>query len=228
MVLAAADPDSFPALVRILRGGGVAIAPGDTMYGLIGLAPETESRLRRVKGRNEETPFLQLIEDASWIERISALPLPSRLRRFWPGPLTIVFPARAGGTAALRMPDNRFLRDLLKALDHPLFSTSVNRTGSPPLGTVEEMRRELGSDVDAIYDAGDRAPGPPSTLVDITRRPFVVLREGAVSLGNGRPRGAPRRSARSPLPSWIPDGTRFLPGRVREFRPGPARFPRGR
>ncbi|MGA2641854.1 MAG: L-threonylcarbamoyladenylate synthase [Spirochaetia bacterium] len=182
MVLAAADPRSFQILVQILRGGGVAIAPGDTMYGLIGLAPEAAARLRRVKGREEEKPFLQLIGDASWIGRISDVPLPPRLGRFWPGPLTIVFPAHAGGTAAFRVPDNRFLRDLLHALDQPLYSTSVNRAGSPPLKAVQDMRRELEGDVDAIYDAGDQAPGEPSTLVDITRRPFVILRQGAVHL----------------------------------------------
>ncbi len=182
MVLAAADPRSFPALVRIIREGGVVIAPGDTMYGIIGLAPEAEERLRRVKGRHEEKPFLRLIGDASWIARISDQPLPPRLGQFWPGPLTIVFLARAGGTAALRMPDHRFLLDLLKSLDQPLFSTSVNRAGSPPLGTVAEMRRELEPSVDAVYDGGDQAPGPPSTLLDITRRPFAVLREGAIRL----------------------------------------------
>ena len=63
MVLTAADPGSFPALVRILAGGGVAIAPGDTMYGLIGIAPDAEGRLRGVKGRGEDKPFLQLIAD---------------------------------------------------------------------------------------------------------------------------------------------------------------------
>jgi L-threonylcarbamoyladenylate synthase len=182
MVLAAADPRSFPALVRILSGGGVVIAPGDTMYGLLGLAPQAEARLRRVKGRGDGKPFLQLLAEASWIGRISEIPLPPRLARFWPGPLTLVFPARGGGTAALRVPDDRLLRDLLRALDQPLYSTSVNRSGSPPLDSVEEMRRELEGEVDAIYDAGDRAPGAPSTLLDITRRPFAILRQGAVRL----------------------------------------------
>jgi L-threonylcarbamoyladenylate synthase len=182
MVLAAADPASLPTLVRILSTGGVAIAPGDTMYGLIGIAPRAEARLKQVKGRGEDKPFLQLIADVSWVARISDLPMPSRLARYWPGPLTLVFPARAGGTAAMRVPDNRFLRDLLLALDQPLYSTSVNRAGSPPLQTVAEMQRELEGDVDAIYDAGDQAPGAPSTLVDITRRPFSVLRQGAVVL----------------------------------------------
>jgi L-threonylcarbamoyladenylate synthase len=182
MVLAAAEPRSFQALVQILARGGVVIAPGDTMYGLLGPAPEAEARLRQVKGRGEDKPFLQLIADASWVRRISDMPLPPTLERFWPGALTLVFPDRAGGTTALRVPDHRFLRDLLRALDRPLFSTSVNRAGSPPLQTVAEMRRELEGDVDAIYDAGDLPAGAPSTLVDLTRRPFVVLREGAVLL----------------------------------------------
>jgi L-threonylcarbamoyladenylate synthase len=182
MVLAAADPRSFPTLVRILAGGGVAIAPGDTMYGLVGIAPEAELRLRSVKGRGDEKPFLRLIADTSWIQRISDAPMPARLARYWPGPLTLVFPARGGGTAALRAPDHRFLQELLRALDRPLYSTSVNRAGTEPLRTVEEMRRELEEKVDAIFDAGDQAPGAPSTLLDITQRPFAVLRQGAVRL----------------------------------------------
>jgi len=182
MVLAAADPRSFPALVRILARGGVVIAPGDTMYGLVGIAPEAEQRLRGVKGRGEDKPFLCLIADASWIERISDMPMPSGLARYWPGPLTLVFPARAGGTAALRVPNHRFLQELLRALDRPLYSTSVNRTGGEPLRTMEEMRRELESDVDAIFDAGDQPSDAPSTLLDITRRPFAILRQGAVRL----------------------------------------------
>ena len=180
MVLSAADPRSFETLVRILAQGGVAIAPGDTMYGLVGIAPEAEDRLRSVKGRGEEKPFLRLLADPSWIVRISDMPTPPLLARYWPGPLTLVFPARDGGTAALRVPDHPFLQELLRALDRPLYSTSVNRAGARPLRTVEEMRREMEGDVDVIFDAGDQPPGAPSTLLDLTRRPFKVLRQGAV------------------------------------------------
>ena len=182
MVLDAADPGSFPALVRILAAGGVAIAPGDTMYGLIGIAPVAEGKLRAVKGRGEDKPFLRLLGHASWLGRISDMPLPPRLARYWPGPLTLVFPARDGGTAAVRVPDHPFLRQLLEALDRPLFSTSVNRAGQQPLRTVREMRREMEDDVDAIFDDGDHPPGPPSTLLDLTRRPYVVLRQGAIQV----------------------------------------------
>ena len=182
MTVSAGDPRSFDTLVQVLKSGGVAIAPGDTMYGLIGEAPGTEERIRRIKGRGEDKPFLQLLPEQSWVARVSDIPVPPRLRRYWPGPLTMVFAARAGGTVALRVPDSPFLRDLLIAVGAPLFSTSVNRAGQQPLSVLGEMRREFEADVDLIYDGGPSPAGLPSTLLDITARPFRVLREGALHL----------------------------------------------
>ena len=152
------------------------------MYGLVGVAPETGERIREVKGRGEDKPFLRLLPDPSWVEKFSPQPVPDRLLRYWPGPLTLVFAAHEGGTVALRVPDSQFLRELLTAVGHPLYSTSVNRAGAAPLQTVQEMRREFEESVDLIYDAGDLPPGPPSTLVDVTARPFKVLRAGALLL----------------------------------------------
>jgi L-threonylcarbamoyladenylate synthase len=182
MRIGADSPGAFLSLVRILDAGGIAIAPGDTMYGLIGVAPESEARLRRVKGRGEDKPFLVLLADATWTSRMSDLPVPEKLARYWPGPLTIVFPDRHGGTIAMRVPDSAFLRDLARALGKPLCSTSVNRSGAPVLSTVDEMARELENDVDVIYDDGDQPPGAPSTLVDICSHPYRVLRQGALRL----------------------------------------------
>jgi L-threonylcarbamoyladenylate synthase len=182
MVLRADSPDSFSTLARILASGGIAIAPGDTMYGLIGIVPGAEARLRAVKGRGEDKPFLQIVADASWIERISDLPMPRKLMSYWPGPLTIVLPDRQGGTVAVRVPDSAFLQDLVRAVGFPLYSTSVNRAGTPPLRTVAEMRREFSGEVDAMYDDGDQEPGPASTLLDITSIPFKILRQGALRI----------------------------------------------
>ena len=182
MVVRADSPDAFLLLARVLAGGGVAIAPGDTMYGMLGIAPDTESRIRQVKGRGEDKPFLRLLPDSAWVSKVSDMPVPGRLARYWPGPLTLVFPDRAGGTVALRVPDSTFLRTLLMAVGKPLFSTSVNRAGAAPLPTIDAMRREFEGDVDLIYDAGDILPGPPSTLLDVTARPFKVLRQGALRL----------------------------------------------
>ncbi len=182
MVVKAASPEAFRSLVRVLASGGVAIAPGDTMYGLVGIAPDSGDRIREIKGRGEDKPFLQLLPDPSWVAKFSPLAAPANLLKHWPGPLTLVFPAREGGTVALRVPDSHFLRELLEAVGRPLYSTSVNRAGAAPLQRVEEMRREFEDVVDLIYDAGDLPPGPPSTLVDVTSRPCRVLRPGALLL----------------------------------------------
>jgi L-threonylcarbamoyladenylate synthase len=182
MTVRAGEAGSFDRLVEVLVSGGVAIAPGDTIYGLIGAAPGSEDRIRRIKGRGEDKPFLQVLPDQSWVARVSDMPVPPRLARYWPGPLTMVFSARGGGTVALRVPDSEFLRKLLYAVNVPLFSTSVNRAGRPALASLEEMRREFENEVDLIYDAGTAPSGVPSTLVDISVRPFRVLREGALRL----------------------------------------------
>lgn len=182
MVARAADAGSMERLAALLSRGGVAIVPCDTMYGIVGAAPETEERIRRIKGRGEEKPFLQLIAEASWVHSVSDMAVPAALSRYWPGPLTLIFPARAGGTVAMRLPDSAFLRQLLAGIGRPLYSTSVNRAGGSPLFDLSEMVREFENDVDLIFDAGNLPPGPPSTLVDVTRRPFRVLRAGAVRI----------------------------------------------
>ena len=182
MVVSAADPGSLPRLVEVLRKGGVAIAPCDTMYGLVGIAPDTERRIRGIKGRGEEKPFLQLLSDLSWVAQFSDLAVPARLAKYWPGPLTLVFPARQGGTVAFRVPDSTFLRNLLGALGRPLFSTSANRAGTLPLNRIVDIGREFEKVVDLIFDAGDLPAGLPSTIVDVSSRPYKVLRAGALAV----------------------------------------------
>ncbi len=184
MAAPAGDPGSFAALVRVLSTGGVAIIPCDTIYGIVGAAPQTEERIRSIKGR-ETRPFLQLIAEASWVARLSDAEVPAALAKHWPGPLTIVLAARGGGTVALRVPDSSFLRELLLAVDAPLYSTSVNRSGMPPMNRIAEIRQELESEVDLVIDAGDLLSGVPSTLVDATSRPCRILRQGALVLPPG-------------------------------------------
>lgn len=181
MVARLDDPDTLAALRRILAGGGVAIVPCDTVYGIVGI-PASEGRISRLKGRGPGKPFLRLIGDESWLVRYTAAALPPVLRSFWPGPLTVVFPDRSGGTIALRVPADRWLRDLLAALDQPLASTSVNAEGEPPLGRIGEIVRRFESKVDLVVDGGDRSDAAPSTILDVTVTPYRVLRQGPVRI----------------------------------------------
>lgn len=180
MRLPCEHPGLADRLCAILAAGGVVIMPCDTIYGLVGLAPDTEARIRGLKGR-EEKSFLQLIGSAQWLPRFTAAALPQSLAAYWPGPLTVIFPARAG-TVALRVPADPLLETLLHRLDRPLFSTSVNRSGQPALFRIQEICVQFEAGVDLVVDAGDLPAKLPSTILDATRRPFRVLRAGAVTI----------------------------------------------
>jgi L-threonylcarbamoyladenylate synthase len=179
MVIAAGSPEALPKLQVILGNGGVAVVPCDTIYGLVGIAPDTEARIRAIKGRGEDKPFLQLVADSEGASRI-AFPAPPRLAKYWPGPLTIILPAYAGGTIALRVPDSEFLRGLIQSIGRSLYSTSVNRAGQAPLWRIGEIVESFESAVELVLDAGDLPGASPSTMVDATSRPFRVVRQGSL------------------------------------------------
>jgi L-threonylcarbamoyladenylate synthase len=181
--------DLLPRLALILSRGGIAIAPCDTMYGIIGIVPDSESRIRTVKERGEDKPFLQLISDVTWVRRVAGAEPPPALARHWPGPLTLIIPVVSAGpftrnlrTVAVRVPDSAWLRDLIQRLDAPLYSTSVNRAGQDPLWKISEIRAAFECDVDLIVDGGNLGRNVPSTIVDASSRPFKVVRHGVLEM----------------------------------------------
>lgn len=180
MIVDAAEPRLAERLADCFSASGVAIMPCDTIYGIVGPAPGSEARLRELKGRGEKS-FLQLIAGADWLARFGDLSLPPSLAAYWPGALTVIFPT-AGGSVALRVPADALLRDLLKRLDRPLYSTSANRSGRPALWRIVDILGEFEAAVDLVVDAGDLPGRLPSTIVDVGRKPFQVLRQGALAL----------------------------------------------
>ncbi len=181
MIVSRDDPRAVGLITDVFRTGGVAVLPCDTIYGLVGPVPESESRLREIKGRGETRPFLMLIGDESWMAPYSAQPLPPALASFWPGELTLLFRARgAGGAVAFRLPRDPWLRSVLAAAGRPLFSTSVNRSGEPHLRRIDEIAGRYEGEVDAVVSAGDLPDAVPSTILDLTVRPYRVVRQGTV------------------------------------------------
>jgi L-threonylcarbamoyladenylate synthase len=181
--LSVADPALFATLRSTLESRAVVIMPCDTIYGMVGIAPETEASLRRVKGRGEKS-FLLLVPSVQWLPRFTEQELPDALRRYWPGALTVIFRGKGapGETVALRVPDDPLLLGLMESLQRPLFSTSVNRSGEPSLWRIADILDQFGKRVDLVVDAGDRSGGLPSTILDVTAAPFRILRHGAVDL----------------------------------------------
>lgn len=177
---------------RVLEQGGLVGIPTETFYGL-GVNPFDQTALERlsvVKGRVEGKPILVLVASprdlASFAEHVPSAAA-ALMDMFWPGPLTLLFPARAsvpsaltGGTGrvGLRLSSCRPLRELLERVG-PLTGTSANRAGAPPLRTADEVEQAFGAELDVIVDAGPTPGGLPSTVVEVDET-LRIIRDGAV------------------------------------------------
>jgi L-threonylcarbamoyladenylate synthase len=177
-----------------LQHHGVVAIPTETYYGL-GVNPFDAAALRRiaaVKGRPDGKPILVLIGDAAQLESLVASRPPAAevlMKRCWPGPLTIVFPAgpelpvelTAGtGTVGVRWTSCAALAEILVRVG-PLTGTSANRSGTAPFRTAAEVERALGGDIDLIVDAGTTPGGLPSTVVHVAPEGAEMVREGAIA-----------------------------------------------
>src|SRR5437762_610375 len=124
------DPpaDVLDELAHVLRGGGVALLPTDTIYGLHAVATNDDAvaRIKAMKGRGDDKPFVII---ASSIDQLLTLgaDIPHGLAGLWPAPLTAIL-ACGATTIAARIPDLRWLRALLDRTG-PLVSTSASRSG---------------------------------------------------------------------------------------------------
>ncbi len=178
-------------LAAALSSGEVVAVPTDTVYGLAvdPRLPGAVDRVFALKRRPELFQLPVLVADPTEIVGLAqATAIAERLiSRYWPGPLTIVLPRRAGvtfdlggdpATIGLRCPKSPLLRELLRRTG-PLAVTSANRHGEPPLSTAGEVRQSFGAGVTAVLDGG-RCDGTPSTVISLACRDAKCLREGAI------------------------------------------------
>jgi L-threonylcarbamoyladenylate synthase len=193
-IVRADDPACIDRAARLLAAGELVCYPTDTVYGVGALASNDAAvrRLYAVKGRDPRNPMPLLLGDpeaAQWVAEVTPTAR-ALMRRFWPGPLTIVMTkapsfrslALAGeDTVALRVPDLDILREIIRAVGEPITGTSANRSGARPPRFAAEAALQLGDMVALVIDGGAARLGRESTIVDITRDPPVVLREGPVS-----------------------------------------------
>jgi L-threonylcarbamoyladenylate synthase len=174
------EPRALKALSDILRSGGIAILPCDTIYGFVGKAPDTDARIREAKGRGETKPFLRLAPSVEEAATYSAEPLDPTLAALWPGKVSIILKDGSGQTTAVRVPDDPFLIEAIRLSGCHVFSTSVNVSGQAPLWKIAEIEATFGAAVDLIIDGGDLPGGQASTILDATKRPYTVVRQGAL------------------------------------------------
>lgn len=181
--------------VDVLVKGGIIAYPTETLYGLGVRVMDKESvqRLFEIKGRPQDKPIPLIVGSLEVLKTIAEEIPPEAeklIKEFWPGPLTLVFKAKASvselltagtGTIAVRIPGESFALSLSRKIDFPITSTSANPSGATPPEVADEVSRYFGDKIDLIIDGGKTPIGKPSTIIDVTVKPWQILREGAIT-----------------------------------------------
>ncbi len=183
------------AAARIIRRGGLVAFPTETVYGL-GAAAENRQAVKNIfaaKGRPADNPLivhvsgLEQVKDVASCVPQSALKL---MRRFWPGPLSLVLPSSAAlpqevsaglPTVAVRMPAHPVALRLIRAAGVPIAAPSANRSGRPSPTACSHVLADLAGRIDAVLDGGSCPLGLESTVLDLSGSGPVILRPGGIS-----------------------------------------------
>ena len=184
------------ALERCVGGGGVAIFPADTLYGLAcdPVNADAVERIHSIKGRDEGKPSaVMYFSPLAMRELVAGLGERSRqaVAELLPGPVTLVIanPDRRYPLASRDDPETlgvRLIAGPLSGTMTPILQTSANRSGEPPPRSFDEIHDQVLAGADVAIDGGELI-GAPSTVVDLTELDttgrWEVLREGALPRG---------------------------------------------
>lgn len=182
----------------VLRSGGLLVYPTETVYGIgVALSADVDA-VRRAKRSPPGRPYLVVAADEAMACALWTTPPPIELSTHWPGPLTLIGPAREGvppellgdsggvATIAVRVPGDAWLRALVAEVGEPIVSTSANVAGAPaPRSFADVDVAALAPDL--AIDRGPCPGGVASTLVDFVAVPWKILRPGPLTPERGSP-----------------------------------------
>ncbi len=190
------DGPAIADAARALRRGGLVLMPTETVYGLAADAanPAAIAAVVEAKGRPRFNPLIAHVADVAAAQRLVTLDARALAlaQVFWPGPLTIVAPARADSTVcdlaragldsiAVRAPAHPVAQALLAAFGGALCAPSANRSGRPSPTTLRDAVEETGFAAAAALDGGPCAVGVESTVVSLLDGPVRLLRPGGLA-----------------------------------------------
>ena len=179
----------------LIRNGGLVSVPTETVYGLAGdgMNPEAVKKIYEVKGRPSVKPLSLMVSGKEDMPRYAA-DIPDAALfladRYWPGPLTIVLKAQevipdivlaGGNTVGLRCPDHPLTLQLIRDSGTALAAPSANLSGSKSPVCAQDVLDVFDGKIEAVIDGGPCTLKTESTLIDLSSKPYRILRAGAVS-----------------------------------------------
>lgn len=178
-------PDCHEA-AECLASGGIVAFPTETVYGLGANAAMQSAvdRLCELKKRSENKPFtLHMASGDDIGKHVKVIPEKAErlMRRFWPGPLTIVFPTEDGSGLGVRVPSNEVAVELIKLAGVPVVAPSANVSEESPACNAEQVADIFSGKIDMIVDGGTTELRQSSTVVSFQGNSPEILREGIIS-----------------------------------------------
>ena len=180
-------------LINVLKNGGVAILPSDTVYGIFADATSEECIKRVDDIKHSNKPHLIVVSNMEMLEKyVSEInDLQKKIiDEYWPNTLTILFKknklisdelTKGSEYIAIRMPKNDSLIKLINKVGKPLISSSANITSKSVITNVNMLESELKDNVDYIYDGGTLSD-VASTIIKVENNKIEFLREGEISV----------------------------------------------
>ena len=194
-IISANDAQVVALAANYLTTGDLVAIPTETVYGLgaNGLNPEAVAKIFQVKGRPQDNPLILHIADPEQME-LFCHDIPEAAyalaKAFWPGPLTMVLPAkdivpmstRANlPSVAVRCPDCAITREIIRSAGVPVAAPSANISGKPSTTTAQHVYDDHAGKIPLIVDGGACRVGVESTIVDLTDEKPRLLRPGGIT-----------------------------------------------
>ncbi len=176
--------ENIKEIAKVLKSGGIAILPTDTVYGIASIAKNEDAvkKIYELKNRNLKKPMNVLVSNIDMIKKITKKVDKEEekiINKFFPGALTIIFEKNeelpdivTGGikTIGIRSPNSKILLDLIEYIGGPIVATSCNLAGEPAITNAQDAKDIFSGKVDLIVDEGESKIGIPSTIIKIQNR----------------------------------------------------------
>jgi len=187
--------EKLASALAALRRGEVIAFPTETLYGLgaDALNFSAVEKVFQLKGRDPDNPFPVLVADRAMLDSLVAETTQLAellMTRFWPGPLTLVLPARADiprplvnrhGGIGVRLSSQPIATELVRLLGRPVTATSANPSGQPGARTVAQAQSYFAGKIDNYLDGGVLNSPTGSTVAAVSKDKVKIIRAGEIS-----------------------------------------------
>lgn len=181
--------------VDIIKNGGIAVFPTDTVYGIgtNAFCKQSVDKIYEIKKRPNEKPLSILVNNKEDIEKYAIIN--NNIERkiidnFMPGAITIILERKQGildyiapekNTIGIRIPNNKIILNILEKLKLPIVAPSANMSGEPSSATLNDIIDIFKDKVDVCIDGGKCEVSEASTIVQVINGEIVIIREGIIT-----------------------------------------------